>query len=1060
MSIPAVTTYLNYFRQGLSPSDVLPFGKTPFQGSSAGLSSALTEVIKTLAPATNLDQAQIQEYFQRSIVCAAPAVDHHFWLINDPINLLDDLRSTYQDVLDKHDPFWQLPLDRWLQEVDPLVFAKATVKIPFLSGLHMRPSQTLALKIQGLSKSAPDIWLRFLNPKGVDICARASEASAVMMLGPEKNDQVDIFAFGKQARKALPGLVDFIVRDHMFLSEDLVTETKVVERPRRVYRGLASNTLATGYYRNILLYTVPFDDNLAVVGYKQADPQLQLKDRIQVRRAFKNIANNPLWLDADQAKLLPDKLKVLYRLLYQKTLENIKSKKLSHRYAFLIAYRGLKKEVEEGRHGPGLLLYQDLFNRLARELLTAMIFPTKLFDRTDPTEKKEALIKAEGLRLSEQGLALSELLRSQDKDPLASLLQQVLDGILIKVREEGEPAWKIISKHHDEILAQVEKDIKGQTQFPKTIITELDLWLGVLSDTLRKEKTFILPQDGSIMGIIGGKIKIEVELFEEVFDQIDFYYRTRKQESYDQIKDRLAEFHDTVKNLIINGHYFAKAAIREATIRLQQELAAGPEADKIGALLEFSRRLILELQSSQGEGTLPEESAVLVVADKVIPESIVPIVKRFGVKLIICPNDCLTEPWVNQVEELGVAVIGGVRYGRHLSFDDVLTYDALTGKITINPDPEKIRAIKDQEIRLAYSVRQKSGLAVQQAGSEFSQIGQPAPAGGSDRLSNIIGFRPIVPLDLWQPGIWSKSRDVGCHDLGLVFTESLYRIRHVDPVEETLIFTFLRLANGGSGLVTVFAYDKRIFGFGSNDILYTESEEVSIIRKEIRALLQANARSDHHNLRLVFPMVSSDEQAARLISWCKQEEQSLAAKGLIDSPRQRQRSLPVGFALETMTALQKFSPLYKMADFIYLGLDDLLNDLAWYNGRPLGKELIIHGDLLRYLLKMRAEVDTLVKRGFLPPGKNRIGVGGQLATQLKFMLLLSALAVDSEIEFFILSPLNKIPWLRRQAAEIDPQHVLELFQGSIADTKAETAERLLAHEEARIKKIIASFGQT
>ena len=291
---------------------------------------------------------------------------------------------------------------------------------------------------------------------------------------------------------------------------------------------------------------------------------------------------------------------------------------------------------------------------------------------------------------------------------------------------------------------------------------------------------------------------------------------------------------------------------------------------------------------------------------------------------------------------------------------------------------------------------------------------------------------------------------VGADGVGLSRTAFPFMMRHRFPTEEEqrimyrqLLATFAprpvamrTLDIGGDKLLSYFPIEEDNPFLGWRGIRVT-LDHPEIFLQQIRAMLHASLNYD--NLSIMLPMVTTIaevEDSLRLIKQAYNEliEEKIAVK----MPK-------IGFMLEVPAAVYQAFELAKLADFISVGSNDLIQYLlAVDRNNPRVAEVYngFHPAVIRALYQAVKDVHK---------AKKKISICGELADNPLAAILL--LGMEFDILSMSARNLTRIKWLIREftfkkAKEI-LQHVLRMREAS--EVKSYLEEAL---EEAGLGNLI------
>jgi phosphoenolpyruvate-protein phosphotransferase (PTS system enzyme I) len=242
---------------------------------------------------------------------------------------------------------------------------------------------------------------------------------------------------------------------------------------------------------------------------------------------------------------------------------------------------------------------------------------------------------------------------------------------------------------------------------------------------------------------------------------------------------------------------------------------------------------------------------------------------------------------------------------------DVGAVDGFSGQIEINPEAQAAAHYQRRREQLEREVR---SLRVLQA--------EPAVT--------LDGRRVELGANIELPGDVDHVLAAGADSIGLFRTEFFYLNRAELPGEEEQYRAYREVAERMSPRPVIF----RTMDLGGDKVasyLGTSHEanpflgwrgirfaltHPEVFRTQIRAIYRASA---HGKTRMMFPMVSNQNEQARALQLCADVEEELRSRGVPFDP-----DLEIGLMIETPSAVWISDVLARQAKFLSIGSNDLI----------------------------------------------------------------------------------------------------------------------------------------
>jgi phosphoenolpyruvate-protein phosphotransferase (PTS system enzyme I) len=397
--------------------------------------------------------------------------------------------------------------------------------------------------------------------------------------------------------------------------------------------------------------------------------------------------------------------------------------------------------------------------------------------------------------------------------------------------------------------------------------------------------------------------------------------------------------------------------------------------ERTADVLDVERRVLRHLLGN-GPRVLPRlEIPSILVAHDVSPSEVALLDRRY-VAALVTEVGGRTSHGAIVARGRGIPAVMSVRgVLQHAKKGDVGAVDGFSGHFEINPEAA---AATFYQRRCEQIEQEARSLRVLQA--------EPAVT--------LDGRRVELGANIELPGDVDHVLAAGADSIGLFRTEFFYLNRAELPGEEEQYRAYREVAERMSPRPVIF----RTMDLGGDKVasyLGTSHEanpflgwrgirfaltHPEVFRTQIRAIYRASA---HGKTRMMFPMVSSQNEQARALQLCADVEEELRARGVPFDP-----DLEIGLMIETPSAVWISDVLARQAKFLSIGSNDLIQyTLAMDRDNQRLSHLYepLEPSVLR---SIRHTVEAGHKAG------RWVGICGEMAGDPRTAILLVGLGVD------------------------------------------------------------------
>lgn len=429
---------------------------------------------------------------------------------------------------------------------------------------------------------------------------------------------------------------------------------------------------------------------------------------------------------------------------------------------------------------------------------------------------------------------------------------------------------------------------------------------------------------------------------------------------------------DRISGRLESAEYAVSTVLQQVIARFL-ELDDPYMRERVADVRDIGRRLMEKLLGTEKEALSKSDEPMILVTEDLDPSDTASI-DTDQVLAIVTDRGGSTSHTAILARSMGIpAVVALESVTASVSPRDLLVVDGIHGQVTVNPT--------DAELALARRIRARYREAERKL-AEYTDAPAVTADGVSIELSANIEFPQEVQL----------VRKYGGYGVGLFRTEFLRILNRGMETEEDHFQVYDRVAEalapdpliirtydmGGDKFRKGMAQESNPFlGYRGIRICLDSPEEFTM---QLRAIMRA---SRHGNVKMMFPMITHVEQMRRIRDLLSSIRDTLYSQGVPFDGR-----MPVGFMVETPSAVTTLDLLLPYADFVSIGTNDLTQyTLAVDRGSPLVADLYdpFHPAVLR-------QIDQVVR---VAHGSRKwVGVCGIMAGDPLAVPILLGMGVD------------------------------------------------------------------
>jgi phosphotransferase system enzyme I (PtsI) len=375
-----------------------------------------------------------------------------------------------------------------------------------------------------------------------------------------------------------------------------------------------------------------------------------------------------------------------------------------------------------------------------------------------------------------------------------------------------------------------------------------------------------------------------------------------------------------VRTWIVDSRLRAQAALKRLLAEYTQ-LFDETEDEYIKERLADVRDVVIRLSGHLSTVLEPYSDAlpgpIILVANELVPSHVVTLGQR-EVAGVVTQRGGRTSHAAILARSRGIPAVSGVAgILQQIKTGDLVVVDGREGHVLVNPDFEtqyEYRKLQREFVHLKDTLAENHDLPA------VSADGQPV-----ELLANISNLSDA-----------EAATRMGASGVGLYRTEYLF-LTHPDvPDEEEQVeayraiidaspnrrITIRTLDLGGDKTIPYLGHDHEANPFMGWRSIRLSFEHPTFFMAQIRAVLRAAALAVQPcSVRLMFPMITTLEEMRKVRRMVHQAGRQLAAEGTAFA------EVPMGMMLEVPAAAVSIGALLKVADFISIGSNDLVQYL-------------------------------------------------------------------------------------------------------------------------------------
>ena len=379
-------------------------------------------------------------------------------------------------------------------------------------------------------------------------------------------------------------------------------------------------------------------------------------------------------------------------------------------------------------------------------------------------------------------------------------------------------------------------------------------------------------------------------------------------------------FNEKIRQGIFQSHFTVASALHQ-TLNEYTSLFARTRDPYLIERIEDVRDVIIRISGYSSDVVQKEQDALpgplVLVANELLPSQVA-MLGDVEVCGIVTQGGSQTSHAAIIARSKGIPAVSGVRgIVRQIQSGDTVVVDGRTGHVDINPDPESLAAFRKLE---------REFFLLKDQLAENRQ--QPAVTRDNRTLRLLANINGVEDA--------RAAVAMGASGVGLYRTEYFYLMHPDVPDEDQQVEHYQRvIQDSPNHQVTLrtldIGGDKTIPYLGhrhqeANPFMGWRSIRLSFEHPEffsaqIRAVLRAAADFPEGHVRLMFPMVTTLDEARRLRALVRRSYQQM------EIDKKRYGIVPIGMMLEVPAAAVAIDLMLEAVDFVSIGSNDLVQYL-------------------------------------------------------------------------------------------------------------------------------------